>query len=288
LIAPETEEAATKRKLVFDRLGDILAQRPKLRLEFDEAVSSVKDITATLLSHGVSDLTVEVTALDGVSDKWVGAGVSCFFRLYEQPPHEGAHLFTFTSRIVSVHRQANGVVQFRLALPEAIYQAQRRHSVRVDVDQRKVPSLKVWRELPSGTAMAAKPPLLDTEADAKSGFKVRNISATGLGLDLSEVLLRKALPRQNKGERFSLHFMALGSPGSPAASFLVNATLCNVIDRPQQSEISLGFEFVAEGVLNEAKRIVWHPLKLDEVSGLGKFIFKWNLDNSREKPSHES
>jgi len=285
---PEMEKTADKHKLVQDALDGILLQRPKLRLEFAEGVTNIADITASLLSHSVAGVRVELAALEGVSDKWAGAVVSCFFRLRDRGPQGAEHLLSFTSRVDAVHRQANGAVLLVLALPETIVRAQRRRSVRVEVDERKVPSLKVWPELATGARVAGKPPLLNSETDAKGGLKVHNISASGMALDLSETLMRSALPQQNKGERFSLHFTAVSNPGSPETAFWVNAALRNTTYRPQQSEVSLGFEFVAEGVLDEAKRIVWHPLKLGEVSGLGKFIFKWNLDNFREKPLHES
>ena len=283
LIDSESVDAASKRKKVLDVLDLVLAQRPTLKLECGSGVAVLNDVTASMLSHCTSGVTVEVAALDGASPQWVETEVTCLFRIYESKLHAGAHMLSFTSRICSVQRQPNGVVTLVLALPESIGRVQRRRSVRVDVSQDKVPALKVWPELPSGVPVAKKPPLLDTEECASEGFRVHNISATGISLKVAEELLRQALPRQNKGQRFSLFFTALSSPECPPAHFWVNATLRNIIDRPQESEICLGFEFIAEGELDDRKRIVWHPLKFDEVSGLGKFIFKWNLDNSRDK-----
>jgi hypothetical protein len=277
-------EAASKRKQVLDMLDIILAQRPTLKLECGEDVAVLNGVTASLLSHCPSGVAIEVASLDGASPQWVGAEASCFFRVNEDPPHAGAHMLTFTSRICSVNCQPNGVVMLVLALPESIGRVQRRRCVRVDVTQEKVPSLKLWPELPSGVAVARKQPLLDTEDSVNTGIRVNNISATGLSLKIAEDLMRQALPQQNKGQRYSLFFTALSSPNCPVTHFWVNAILQNVIENTQESEVCLGFEFIAEGELDERKRIVWQPLKCDEVSGLGKFIFKWNLDNFRDKP----
>lgn len=287
LIDTQSLDAAGKRKHVLDTLDLVLDQRPKLKLE-SERISVLNKATASLLSHGSSGLTIEITSLEGYSPDWVGAELSCFFRIFEKPPLDGSHMLTFTSRISSLQRQPNGVVTLVLALPESIDRVQRRRCVRVDVSTDKVPSLKLWPELPAGTPVARKPPLLDSEEFAKDEVRVNNISATGLSLTLAELLMRQGLPQQNKGDRYSLYFTAVSSADSQPAHFWVNAVLRNIIDRPQTSEVCLGFEFVAEGELNDAKRIIWHPLKLDEVAGLGKFIFKWNLDNSRHKPLVES
>ena len=284
LIDSESMDAASKRKHVLDLLDHVLAQRPTLKLECAEGATPLNNVTASLLSHVSSRVILEVASLDGASQQWVGAEVSCFFRLYEKSLKEGAHMLTFLSRIVSVQRQPNGVVTLVLALPESIGRVQRRRCVRVDVNQDKVPAIKVWPELPPGAPVARKPPLLDSEDSAQQGIWVNNISATGLSINIAEALMRQALPKQNTGQRYSLFFTAMSSPDCPAAHFWVKAALRNILDRPKVSEVCLGFEFLAEGELDEAKRIVWHPLKCDEVSGLGKFIFKWNLDNSREKP----
>lgn len=288
LIDSESLDAASKRKHVLDVLDLVLAQRPTLKLECGEGVAVLNNVTASLLSYSSTGVTIEVASLEGASPQWVGTEVSCLFRVFEKAPHEGSHMLSFTSPIRSVERQSNGVVTLVLALPESIGRVQRRRSVRVEVNQEKVPLLKIWPELPAGVAVARKQPLLDTEGSTKGCLRVYNISATGISLKVAEDLLRQALPQQNKGQRYSLYFTALSGPEYPAAQFWVNAALRNIIDRPQESEIILGFEFIAEGELDEAKKIVWHPLKFDEVSGLGKFIFKWNLDNSRGKVLVES
>ena len=83
--------------------------------------------------------------------------------------------------------------------------------------------------------------------------------------------------------RFAMSFAAVAEPGQPPASFWAQAALRNIFHDPQTSETALGFQFIAEGFMDEKHGMVWKPLKFDEVSGLGKFVFKWNLDLYREK-----
>jgi len=279
----ENNDAARKRKLVLDMLEDIRDQRAKLKLDFDKGTTSLKEITATLIEFDAESLTLEVTALKGASGTWIGAKVTSFFRIHDRETRGREQFLTFHTSIKGVEQRPSGMVHFILELPETAKSAQLRRSVRVSVDQRKVPTLKFWRELPSGAIIADTKPLLDSDTDAKRGLKVDNFSANGMRLLVANALMNQALPEQRKGEHFSFHFQAVAEPGSPAASFWVNAVLRNIFNDTQKGETALGFEFISEGFIDETRRLVWRPLKFDEVGGLGKFVFKWNLDLYREK-----
>jgi hypothetical protein len=283
LWAKDDNDAQRKRKLVLDILEDIRDQRAKLKVEFAAGVTSLKDITATLLDYNDAGVTLEVSALKGVSGTWIGAEVSCFFRVHDREVRSREQYLTFSTRISGVEQRPSGMVHFLLHLPETVRSAQLRRSVRVSVDQRKVPTLKLWRELLSGVIIEDTKPLLDSDTDTARGLKVDNFSANGMRLVLANALMHQALPEQRKGEHFSFHFKAVAEPGNAPLAFWVNAILRNVFTDSQKGETALGFEFISEGSLDEDRRLTWKPLKFDEVSGLGKFIFKWNLDLYREK-----
>jgi c-di-GMP-binding flagellar brake protein YcgR len=279
----DKDDASRKRRLVLDLLEDIRDQRAKLKLDFEESVTSIKEITATLMEFDDQSLTVEVSALKGASGTWIGAEVTTFFRIHDRETRGREQFLTFDTRITGVEQRPSGMVHFIMALPETVKSAQLRRSVRVGVDPRKVPTLKVWRELPSGSMVSDAKALLDSETDATRGLKVDNFSANGMRLLVGNALMHEALPEQRKGEHFSFHFRAVAEPGAPAATFWVNAILRNIFNDTHKGETALGFEFISEGFIDETRRLVWRPLRFDEVGGLGKFIFKWNLDLYREK-----
>ncbi len=279
----EMDDVARKRKLVLDTLADIRDQRAKLKLEFEAGLTSIKNLTGTLIKYDATSATVEISALKGISGTWIGAGLACFFGIRDQKGRGREQLLTFTSRLNAVQQRPSGMVHLVLELPETVKSAQMRHSVRVRVDQRKVTMLMLWRELPSGAVITVAPPLLNSDTDTKRGLKVDNFSANGVRLLVQNALLHEVLPRQAKDERFSFFFKTAAKPGAPPASFWVNSTLRNVTHDPKKGETSLGFEFISEGFLDEDKRLVWRPLKFDEVDGLGKIVFKWALDLYREK-----
>ncbi|MBU1230386.1 MAG: hypothetical protein KKA55_10110 [Proteobacteria bacterium] len=273
---------------MLDKLGQILEQRAELRLEFCDSAVCVQSLAATLVKFNDRGAILEVPALGGLPEVWVGAEISCFFCLRDEACQGGAQLRSFNSRIHRVHRQPGGAALCVLPLPKAIHDAQRRRSVRVKVDMGKVPVLKLWRELSPRAVISGQHPLLNSEHDAKRGLTVGNISAKGLGLQLPEPLMQKVMPGQEKGESFVFYFKAVAQGSSPAADFWVQAVLRSIYANPRTGDVGLGFEFIAEGVLNKARRLDWSALKLHEVSGLGRFIFKWNLDFYREKAAGEA
>jgi len=279
----DEEDAKRKQKVILDLLEDIRDQRAKIKLEFDRGVTSIKDMTATLLEFDANGMTVDVSSLKGATHAFDGARRSCFFRVRDRQARGREQFLTFDTSVLGVVQRPSGMVQFSLAFPENLKSAQLRRSVRVKVDARKVPELTLWPDFSGWQDMSKLTPVLGAEDMAAREFKVDNFSANGLRLLVSSSLMHRAIPEPVKGTRYAARFQAVAEPGAPPASFWVGAVLRNVFRDPQTSETALGFEFIAEGAMDEKLGLVWKPLRFDEVSGLGKFVFKWNLDLYREK-----
>lgn len=283
LWSKENEDAKRKQQIILDLLEDIRDQRAKIKLEFDEGVTSIKDLTATLLEYDVSGLIVEVSSLKGATKAFDGANLACFFRVRERVGRGREQYLTFDTSVQTVVQRPSGVVHFSLSFPQNLRSAQLRRSVRVKVDARKVPELTLWPDFSGWQDMDKLTAVLSVENLAAREFKVDNFSANGLRLLVNSSLMHMAMPEPVKGTRYAVRFQAIAEPGAQPATFWVSAALRNVFRDPQTSETALGFEFVAEGYMDEKLGLVWKPLRFDEVSGLGKFVFKWNLDLYREK-----
>lgn len=282
----KTEEtpAERNRKLVRGVISDILDQRAKLRLTFDASVTNLRELSGSLAGVNASGLIVEISALKKASASWVGTPVSCYFRVRDRENASLSNFFTFASRIESVQVAPNGLVHFVLSQPETIEHAQQRRSVRVSADQRRLPTLLIWRELPTGADVAGTPPLFRTEDRAEGKLRVDNISTCGLRLSVQNTALGETGLKPVAGETYSFYFKAAEEQEDMEQTFLLNAVLRNVFYDPQAGETALGFEFSAEGALNKHKQVVWSPLKTNEATGLSAFIFKWNLlDFYKEK-----
>lgn len=279
----EKDDTKRKQRILMDLLEDIRDQRAKLKLEFEEGLTSIGDLTGTLVDYDVSGLVVEVASLKKATVAFNGASLSCYFRVRDREVRGREQYLTFETTVRSTQLRPSGVVHFSLDFPRDLRNAQLRRSVRVKVDAKKVPELTVWDDFSGRVNLDGLTPLLDEEHMRDGQFKVDNFSANGLRLLVAAPLMRAAIPQPVKGARFAMRFTAVAEPGATPATFWAAAVLRNIFYDPQKSETALGFEFVAEGTMDEEQGMLWRPLKFDEVSGLGKFVFKWNLDLYREK-----
>jgi hypothetical protein len=278
-----TAEKKRNHKFAQQILSDILEQRSKIRLLFEEGLTGIKNMSAAMTGFDAHALTLEVSSLKSAPKIFVGKNVSCYFSILDET-NKLQNFYIFESQVTRAELRENGLVYFTLAQPREIKPSQQRRSVRVPVNQERIPLFLVWRELSSGTNVSDIPPLINSDTCAKNSFKVENISSCGLRLLMQNTLMSEVLPNQSVGEVFSFYFKAIAEPETPAKPFLLNATLRNIFSDPQKGETSLGFEFIAEGGLNKHKKLVWTPLKSHEVYNLIAFIFKWNLlDFHRDK-----
>ncbi len=277
------DDEAKTRQLILETLADVRDQRSKLKLIFDEGVTTIKEVAASLLDFDVSGLTVEVSSLKGASERWKGAGLTAFFRVRDREFRGREHFLTFDTSIVDFEQRPSGLLHFTLSFPGRLSNAQQRRGVRVQADPRKVPELLLWLSPDSPKDIRRLPPALTQDHYKAKQVKVDNFSASGAKILVARALLREVLPDIAKGQRFNLFFKAQAEPGGPSSQFWVEAMLRNLFHDPESSETALGFEFLAEGFIDTDNLLQWRPLRFDEVTGLGKFIFKWNLDLYREK-----
>ena len=270
---------------VLSVLSNIFDQRIKLVLEVE---GHAEDIKANLIELSDTDITLEVLSLKAASDTWAGHKVSCFFFLRNQGAEGGEQVLGFASSISSVQRSGNGRVHFVLPFPRTISNAQRRRSVRIKVSPEKVQIFKLWHKRSLGVTIPDTSPCLDKQTNGARGFKVGNISASGVQLQLQDALMQKVLPKNvnydasDIGKSFCFYLKAVPDVGSPTVSVWVTAVLRHIVNL-HTNETSLGFELVAEGVMGEDRKLVWKSLKHQEVGGLSKLLFKWSLDSCRTK-----
>jgi len=284
-LAKQSKDADKRnRQLVSGILTDALDQRAKIRLAFADTTTSLKDISASFVSFDNSRIVLEVSTLKKASQSFAGVSVSCYFMVRDKTDSSISNFYTFVSHVQSVQMQPNGVVAFALPAPAELAPAQQRRSVRVGVDQERMPLFFAWHELPAGTAISETPPLLCSKAGAQQPFKIENISSCGLRLVVQNEIINDVLPKKEPGITFSFYFKAIAEPETPARPFMVNAVLRNIFSDPQKGETSLGFEYTDQGRMDKNKRLVWSPLKANELGDLSPFIFKWNLlDFYRDK-----
>ena len=150
--------------------------------------------------------------------------------------------------------------------------------MRVEVNESRVSPLHLWRELPPKAVVDEREPLAVSANAPDSELRLANLSTTGLRFVVKNAAMNAIFPELRKGSCFTVRFKAL-LEDEMDADFLVNAVLRNGFNDLEKKETSLGFEFTAEAVYDDEGQLKWEPLRTGEVSDLGVFILKWNLQD---------
>lgn len=258
-------------------LSDALDQRSKINLTLEKGLTNLKTISAALVTCGKAELTLEVASLKSASPSWVGSRLSCYFRIRDREQKNRTVFLNFDARIASIRTSPGGLVLFVVERPDEVHEAQQRRCVRVEVDERRISALELWPELPAKSVPAGLPPLATSTNSPESDLRVTNISTTGLRLVVKNAAMKALFPDLRKGHCVTLRFQAMIQEEETPGEFLVNAVLRNGFNDLEKKETALGFEFSAEGSLDEQARLKWEPLRSGEVSALGPFVVKWNL-----------
>lgn len=258
-------------------LSDAVDQRSKINLTLEKGLTNLKAISASVVSFNNAEVTLEVSSLKSASNSWGGSRLSCYFRVRDRENKNRTIFLTFESRIISLRTSPAGLVLFSVERPEEIHEAQQRRCVRVDVTDKRITALSLWRELPAGALLSEHQPQATSANNADCDLCLVNISTTGLRFAVKNASMKDLFPELRKGNCFTLQFRAIIEEDEIEEDFLVNAVLRNGFNDLEKKVTSLGFEFVAVGSSDEQGKLKWEELKSGEVSSLGAYVVKWNL-----------
>lgn len=278
----KADEKATLLKQKAQRVEFILTdandQRAKLNLSFEDGLTNLKALSASIVAVGRTEITLEVSSLKSAPPAFTNARISAYFRVRQRTGKGRTVFLQFGSTITSVQTTSGGLVQFVIKRPADIFEAQQRRCVRVDVNESRVTAISLWRELSPRAAVDEHKPLAVSANTVGSELRLANISTTGLSLVVKNAAMPVIFPELRKGHCFTLRFTAI-LEGEAEKVFLANAVLRNGFNDLEEKETRLGFEFVAERGYDDQGQPKWEPLRSGEVSNLAVFILKWNLQD---------
>lgn len=258
-------------------LGEAVCQRARACLTFLDGVTNIKDLVVYFEEADTGGVVVRIPSLCGMPENWIGTPVACHFRISDAQREKRMLFFKFRSRIAFVDPTADGEVRIGLAAPEELEDAQQRRCVRVIVDSARVPLFSLWRELPEGARIAGNTPRIVSGNIASASVRMANLSTTGLRLIVKTDAEGALSSELQNAQGCAFYFEVRREDAGATEAFFANAVLRNVQCEAEREEALLGFEFTAEGTIDDDGRIRWEPLKSGEITGLGAYIFKWNL-----------
>jgi len=262
-------------------MDEAIAQRSRCFLMLPKPVTGIRELNCAILESTPQGIVLESAEKATVGSHWVGQPVKGYFRVVVQRG-QGATFYTFDSRIREATANASGQARLRVCEPAALFIGQRRKSLRVEPTLEHLQSAFFWRyDAQEGFKMDA--PIL-TEKDFHTGVaRLANISAGGLRLCVRASKTSQQAMQVKLGDRLVIHLELLEPRVPGPHEFWMVARVCYTrAERPGQ-DLSLGVEFLANGVLDAAVgKMRWKPVVEHVIPELTEIFFLWDLDKYRE------
>lgn len=275
-------DGAAPQKLVLESLDTALAQRSKFHLVFDPSVTTLSNLSASLIDFTARSMNMELLGPRAVPQSWLGAQVTCYFRITDRANRSVHVFYSFTAPIEKIVQQGEGVAVLTLRTPDALQRSQRRQSMRIKADLRQFSVLSFWLYGQEGFDLAN--PFLNLDMLNKKLARVENLSAGGMRVVLAGSLLKSTGVVVDKGTRFIIQMHFKGVDGGPDDPYWIIAKISNSSKDFVTKDTGLGMEFIAEGRLDpETGKVAWKKVADNVISGIGKWTYKWNLEVYREK-----
>lgn len=279
---PSKEEEQGRRRTA-DILDRAMGQRAKIHVQFDETDSNLAGVTATVMGVNEAAVLLELGGVSGLKDRFLKKPVTCFFRIVEREDRHREIFYNFTSEILRIRQQEGGPPQIAVAFPAALNAAQRRKSLRMKPDFQQFSHIGIWKYEASGGFDIAKPTV--AHGHFKSGLaQIDNISAGGLRFSLRRAHLKESALDPKKGDRFILFFTFTDKVPKLREEYWLVAKVNNIQPEPVSGDLSLGLEFIANGVRQpESSKVEWTKIADNVIDDMAQRIYLWHVSLYRDR-----
>ncbi|MBF0482686.1 MAG: hypothetical protein HQK81_09820 [Desulfovibrionaceae bacterium] len=271
------------RTQVMELLDMALAQRTKFHLVFDNEVTSVHNLSCTLLSFNSGQIKLELTSLKQAGKRWAGEALTCYFKVVEKTPKVREIFHSFRSVVEEAGQSEHETVLLTIRTPAVVGQDQRRKSLRIAPDMSSFVSLYCWPFSASGAVDVCSPKL--TLADFKTpSVRLANISAGGLKLVVKNAKLREVAGDFQKGSRLVIQAKVEGIPGTTMDECWLIAKAVMIYEDFVTKDVHIGMEFIGVGKADpETQKIAWKKVADNVIEDLATWTHHWHLDLYRER-----
>lgn len=247
---------------------------------------------------GKDSMTLEVSGLKSLSDKWLKRQVVAFFRI--QIGNEFTY-YTFTSRIESIHAPRPGICHLTLLIPQTLENRQKRSFLRIAPPKEFLLGAAIWHgdTMPSTEALNditrwPLPKLLLIH-DKVEQFQVLDLSAGGVRISIPHTTRRNMNIQFAAPEQLLLMLDLYDPENNKRLRFWLQCRIQNAWVEHSSRELHVGTQFQAWGRPKEAPEysfladdvagIEWLRLpSTQEVEPLGNWIMRRHLELFREAP----
>ncbi len=268
---------------MLDLLDMALDQRTKFHLVFDNEVTSIHNLSCTLLSFDATRIILELTSLRQASQRFVGEALTCYFRIVEKKPKIREVFYSFRSVVREVGKSRQDTVVFKIETPTSLGQDQRRKSLRITPDMAHFVSFDAWPFRASG-GVDFNAPGISLDDFKTPQMRLANISAGGLKLVAKHARMRELDPEFAKGSRLILHVKIREQPKIAVDECWLIARAVLIYEDFVSKDVHVGMEFIAYGRLDpETNKLAWKKVQDNVVEDVSSWTHQWHLDLYREK-----
>ena len=243
---------------------------------------------------GQNSLTVEISGLKSLSEKWLGRNISVFFRIQLDGDFT---YYTFDSRINGIHNPQPGICHITLPMPSALENRQKRSFLRMAPPPEFLLAAALWHadnmpppEKLNDITLWPRPQLLYMP-ERMVQFQILDLSAGGLRLSITSKVMRSMRLQFNSSDQFILMLDLLDPENNKRLRFWMQCRAQSVWVEHSSRDVHIGLQFKSWAKPREGTEsmkpggVEWLRLSsANEVEPLGNWIMRRHLELFRETP----
>ena len=247
---------------------------------------------------GKDSLTLEVSGLKSLSDKWINRPVVVFFRILLAKEFT---YYTFSSHVSGIHMPRQGICHIPLPIPDSLENRQKRSFLRISPPREFLLGAAIWQgeTLPSPGKMneitAWPRPKLLLIPDRVEQFQVLDISAGGARISIAHSVARLLKLHFNAAEHLMIMLDLFDPEQNRRLRFWMECRVQNAWVEHSSRDLHIGIQFLSWARPRESADyedtgggIEWLRLSSsNEVEALGNWIMRRHLELFRENPFDE-
>jgi len=279
----KTADPNAARSQIMNLLDVAHSQRTKFHLVFDNEITSVHNLSSSLLSFNSGVIKLELTCLKQASKRWIGETLTCYFKIVEKAPKAREIFHSFRSVVSDTGQNKQESVLLTIKTPAFVGQDQRRKSLRIAPDMSSFVSLNFWPFSSSGSVDMSSPKLVLDDFKTLN-VRLANVSAGGIKLIVKHAKLQELDSDFKKGTRLIIHAKINGVPGSTMDECWLIAKAVMVQEDFVTKDVHIGMEFIGVGKTDpETRKVIWRKVVDNVIEDVATWTHHWHLDLYREK-----
>jgi len=262
-------------------LEQAIAQRAKMDLVFEQAVTSIKGLSCALNTIGRDSLFLDIYGINkpgNFSEKYF----NCYFRIREGKA--GVGFYGFRSKVETVRQASNGGIVFVASLPARVDRSQRRRSMRVRPELAWFDEIQFWNGAKLGETETDK--ILLGLGELKQGklCRLENISAGGVGLHLDREFCRQSEFCPAINDEFTLYIRFAQDIRNQPRELWLTGKAVRVLEDHISKDLDIGVEFRAVGRISPTTGTMeWITIQDNVADELITRVFEWHAALCRDR-----